>query len=130
MRIVSRFARWVILKLPTDYAFAYPPTYITQNYDISLLSYMPDTKQLRQDEAAYLQHEKVVNKMARRIVKHAYGFEKSAIACFSSTSHYSHRYEWGQALSVASKLRQHINLLRDFPKSLPKGHVFPRQTCA
>lgn len=91
---------------------------------------MPDRKGLKQDEAAYLQHEKIVNKMARRIVKHAYGFEKSAIACFSSVSRYSYRFDWGQALTSANKLRQHLDLLRDYPKSLPKGCAFPRQTGA
>jgi len=91
---------------------------------------MPDSKGLREDQAAYLDHEKKVNKMARRIIKHACSFEKSATACFSSVCHYSCRYDWGQALVAAKKLREHIELLRDYPQSLPKGHGFPRQTGA
>lgn len=91
---------------------------------------MPDNKGLRQDQAAYLDHEKKVNKTARRIIKHACSFEKSATACFSSVCHYSCRYDWGQALTAAKKLREHIELLRDYPQSLPKGQGFPRQTSA
>ena len=133
MRIVFRFARLVFLTLVFEpIAYYLHPNHIMQNYDISLRKYMPDSlsKGLRQDQAAYLDHEKKVNKMARRIVKHACSFEKSALACFSSVCHYSFRYDWGQGLTAANKLREHIELLRDYPQSLPKGRGFSRRTSA
>ena len=115
-----------VLRLASNIAY----TLMLQIYEFSLRNYMPNTKALRLNQVAYLDHEKMVNKIASRIIKHGYGFEKSAIACFSSASHYSRHYDWGQALAAANKLRQHVNLLCDYPKSLPKGHTFPRQASA
>lgn len=92
-----------------------------------LVTYMRDKKNIKSDQEKYLEHEKIINKLARRITKHAQSFQKSGVVCIQNTGHHARRGDWSQAIASANRLREHVDLLIQYPGTLPKSASFPRQ---